>query len=188
MQPSTSHLLDGLGLLEYVLAQPRSILEAGKVKWNGRPMGELAFKRIAPEYPYAIWMPRPIYLAAMHRKAAEPFPSFRCWMGAKVSKLSQENGVTLGVTGLRHGKEPFEVIQAGSVLPTGVANPSAATSSPPSFSSLLKRFMNPICALRSSSGHVETSQSPAWRFAFIISMYFMSNSSCSPRPHRRVHG
>ncbi|HEY7500645.1 MAG TPA: FAD-dependent monooxygenase [Vicinamibacterales bacterium] len=108
LQPSTSHLLDELGLLEYVLAQPHSILEAGRVKWNGRPMGEFAFKRISPEYPYAIWMPQPIYLAAMLRKA-EQLPSFRCWMGAKVSKLIQENGVTLGVTGLRHGKEPFEV-------------------------------------------------------------------------------
>ena len=108
LQPSTSHLLDELGLLEYVLAQPHSILDAGKVKWNGRPMGEFAFKRISPEYPYAIWMPQPVFLAAMLRKA-EPLPTFRCWMGAKVSKLIQQNGVTLGVSGLRHGKEPFDV-------------------------------------------------------------------------------
>lgn len=108
LQPSTARLLDELGLLEYVLAQPHSLLEAGNVRVNGSVVGEFKFRRIAPEYPYAIWMPQPIYLAAMLRKA-ETLPSFRCWMGAKVSRLVEENGRVVGVTGLRHGKETFEV-------------------------------------------------------------------------------
>jgi len=108
LQPSTAHLLDELGLLEYMLAQPHSILEAGKVRFNGRDAGEISFKRISPRYPYAIWMPQPVFLDALLRKA-QPFPSFQCWMGARVTKLIQEDGRTVGVGGLRHGKEPFEV-------------------------------------------------------------------------------
>jgi 2-polyprenyl-6-methoxyphenol hydroxylase-like FAD-dependent oxidoreductase len=108
LQPSTAHLLDELGLLDYVLAQPHSILEAGKVRLDGTEIGEFSFKRIAPRYPYAIWMPQPIFLDALLRKA-QPFPSFSCWMGAKVSKLIEEEGRVVGVSGLRHGKEPFEV-------------------------------------------------------------------------------
>lgn len=108
LQPSTAHLLDELGLLEYVRAQPHSILEAAKVRLNGQEVGEFSFKRIAPEYPYAIWMPQPIFLAAMRRKA-EGFPSFQCWMGAKVSRLLEEDGRIVGVSGLRHGKDAFEV-------------------------------------------------------------------------------
>ena len=108
LQPSTAHLLDELGLLEYILAQPHSILDAGKVRLNGRQVGEFSFKRISPEYPYAIWMPQPVFLSALLKKA-EPFPTFQCWMGAKVNKLIQKDGRTLGVTGLRHGSEPFEV-------------------------------------------------------------------------------
>jgi 2-polyprenyl-6-methoxyphenol hydroxylase-like FAD-dependent oxidoreductase len=108
LQPSTAHLLDELGLLDYVLAQPHSILEAGKVRLDGAEIGEFSFKRIAPRYPYAIWMPQPIFLDALLRKA-QPFPSFQCWMGAKVSKLIEEDGRVVGVSGLRHGKEPFEV-------------------------------------------------------------------------------
>jgi 2-polyprenyl-6-methoxyphenol hydroxylase-like FAD-dependent oxidoreductase len=108
LQPSTAHLLDELGLLEYILEQPHSLLEAGIVRMNGRKAGEFSFKKIAPEYPYAIWMPQPVFLAALLRKA-EPFPSFTCWMGAKVSQLIQEDGCTVGVRGLRHGKDPFEV-------------------------------------------------------------------------------
>jgi 2-polyprenyl-6-methoxyphenol hydroxylase-like FAD-dependent oxidoreductase len=108
LQPSTAHLLDEIGLLEYVLAQPHSLLEAGKVRVDGKELGEFSFKRIAPEYPYAIWMPQPVFLAALLRRA-EAFPSFQCWMGAKVTKLIQSDGCTVGVSGLRHGSESFEV-------------------------------------------------------------------------------
>jgi 2-polyprenyl-6-methoxyphenol hydroxylase-like FAD-dependent oxidoreductase len=108
LQPSTAHLLDALGLLEYVRAQPHSLLEAAKVRLNGRDIGEFSFKRIVPEYPYAIWMPQPIFLNAIRRKA-ETFPSFRCWMGAKVTRLIEEGGRVVGVAGLRHGSEAFEV-------------------------------------------------------------------------------
>jgi 2-polyprenyl-6-methoxyphenol hydroxylase-like FAD-dependent oxidoreductase len=108
LQPSTAHLLDELGLLEYVKAQPHSILEAGKVRLKGVEIGEFSFEKIAPPYPYAIWMPQPIFLAALLRKA-EPFPSFQCWMGAKVTALLEEDGRVVGVGGVRHGKDPFEV-------------------------------------------------------------------------------
>src|SRR5213594_3466788 len=108
LQPSTSHLLDELGLLEYVLAQPHSLLEVGKIRLNGREVGQFEFKRIVPRYPYAIWMPQPIFLEALRRKAAA-FPSFQCWMGAKATKLIEEHGKVVGLSGLRHGQEPFEV-------------------------------------------------------------------------------
>jgi 2-polyprenyl-6-methoxyphenol hydroxylase-like FAD-dependent oxidoreductase len=108
LQPSTAHLLDELGLLEYMLAQPHSLLEAGKIRIRGVEVAEFSFKRIAPEYPYAIWMPQPIFLAALVEKA-RPFPSFRCWMGARVTRLIEEDGRVVGVAGIRHGSEPFEV-------------------------------------------------------------------------------
>jgi len=108
LQPSTALLLDQLGLLEHVLAQPHSLIDAGKVRQHGREVGEFSFKRIAPEYPYAIWMPQPVFLSALLRKA-EPFQTFQCWMGAKVTKLVQEDGRTVGVSGMLHGAEPFEV-------------------------------------------------------------------------------
>jgi 2-polyprenyl-6-methoxyphenol hydroxylase-like FAD-dependent oxidoreductase len=108
LQPSTVHLLDELGLLDYVKGEPHSLLEAGKIRLRGEEVGAFSFRRIAPEYPYAIWMPQPIFLAALLRKA-EPFPSFACWMGAKVTALVEEDGRVVGVKGVRHGREPFEV-------------------------------------------------------------------------------
>jgi 2-polyprenyl-6-methoxyphenol hydroxylase-like FAD-dependent oxidoreductase len=108
LQPSTAHLLDELGLLDYIEREPHSRLDAGVVRMNGKTLGGFSFKKIAPQYPYAIWMPQPVFLAALLRKAVA-FPTFQCWMGAKVSRLLQQDGATIGVSGVRHGAEPFEV-------------------------------------------------------------------------------
>jgi len=108
LQPSTARLLDELGLLDYILGEPHSLIDSGKVRLNGRDIAEISFKHLIPEYPYAIWMPQPIFLRALHRKAQQ-LPSFSCWMGAKVSRLIEENGRIVGVSGVRHGGEPFEI-------------------------------------------------------------------------------
>jgi 2-polyprenyl-6-methoxyphenol hydroxylase-like FAD-dependent oxidoreductase len=108
LQPSTAHLLDELGLLEYILMQPHSTLNEGLVRINGTIAGKFAFDTIVPEYPYAIWMPQPIFLQALVDKAA-PFSSFQCWMGARVGGLIEEDGTVVGVHGTRHGREPFEI-------------------------------------------------------------------------------
>jgi len=109
LQPSAVHLLDELGLLGYILEQPHSTLTEGVVRVGGKRVGEFSFATIVPEYPYAIWMPQPIFLQALVKKA-EPFPTFQCWMGARVASLVEENGKVVGVSGLRHGREPFEVL------------------------------------------------------------------------------
>jgi 2-polyprenyl-6-methoxyphenol hydroxylase-like FAD-dependent oxidoreductase len=108
LQPSTARLLDQLGLLEYVRAQPHITLTVGRLLVDGKPAGGFQFRQVVPEYPYAIWMPQPVFLDALQRKAA-PFPGFQCWMGARVAELVVENGAAVGVRGRRHGAEPFEI-------------------------------------------------------------------------------
>src|SRR5581483_9513119 len=108
LQPSAAHLLDKLGLLRYILAQPHSLLTNGVVRIKGKRVGSFDFTTIVPEYPYAIWMPQPIFLKALTQKAA-PFSDFECWMGAQVTSLIEENGKVLGVEGLLGGQEPFQV-------------------------------------------------------------------------------
>ena len=108
LQPSTAHLLDELGLLEYILAQPHSTLTEGLIRINGKTAGGFSFNTIVPEYPYAIWMPQPIFLQALVEKAV-PFSSFQCWMGARAAGLIETEDKVVGVHGLRHGEEPFEI-------------------------------------------------------------------------------
>src|SRR6516225_9225233 len=108
LQPSAAHLLDERGLLSYILAQPHSLLTEGLIRQNGVNIGRFDFTTIVPEYPYAIWMPQPIFLRALAQKAA-PLPSFKCWMGAQVTGLIEDNGKIVGVQGRRSGEEQFEV-------------------------------------------------------------------------------
>lgn len=108
LQPSTSRLLDQIGLLQYILEQRHLTLTEGRLLIRGRPSAGFNFKRIAPDYPYAIWMPQPIFLEALATKAG-PFAGFHCWMGARVNEIIEESGAVVGVRGVRHGREPFEV-------------------------------------------------------------------------------
>ena len=108
LQPSTARLLDQIGLLQYILEQRHLTLTEGKLLVGGKPSAGFNFKNIAKDYPYAIWMPQPVFLDALARKAT-PFAGFHCWMGARVSEIIEEGGAVVGVRGLRHGKEPFEV-------------------------------------------------------------------------------
>src|SRR5262245_34163362 len=108
LQPSTARLLHQIGLLSYILEQPHLLLKEGRLLVDGQVRAGFSFDKIAPEYPYAIWMPQPIFLDALARKAA-PYPGFQLWMGANVTELIEENGKVVGVRGLRDGKEPFEV-------------------------------------------------------------------------------
>lgn len=108
LQPSTARLLDQIGLLSYILEQPHLLLKEGRLIVDGQQRAGFSFDNIAPRYPYAIWMPQPIFLDALARKAA-PFPGFQLWMGANVTELIEENGAVVGVRGLRDGKEPFTV-------------------------------------------------------------------------------
>src|SRR5262245_55815119 len=61
LQPSTARLLDQIGLLQYILDQPHLKLTMGELLVRGTPAGAFQFKDISPEYPYAIWMPQPVF-------------------------------------------------------------------------------------------------------------------------------
>ena len=47
LQPSTSHLLDQLGLLEYILAEPHSKIDSGKVRLAGKEIAQISFNLLA---------------------------------------------------------------------------------------------------------------------------------------------
>ena len=59
LQPSTVHLLDELGLLEYILAQPHSTLTEGLIRLKGQTIGGFSFTDMVPAYPYATGCPSP---------------------------------------------------------------------------------------------------------------------------------
>ena len=108
LQPSALRLLDMLGLLDDILSKPHAKLTEAVYRINGRRSGSFHWGRIAPEYPYAIWMPQPTLLRSFRDKAKR-FAGFRCWMGARVEELVEQDGAVVGVRGTRGGASKFEV-------------------------------------------------------------------------------
>ncbi len=108
LQPSALRLLDRLGLLDDILSQPHARLTEAIYRINGRRSGGFEWSRIAPEYPYAIWMPQPALLALLRDKAKRG-AGFQCWMGARVEELVERNGKVVGVRGTRDGAHTFEI-------------------------------------------------------------------------------
>ena len=108
LQPSTPRLLEQIGLLSYVLDQPHLTLTRGELLVGGKPAASFDFHNISPEYPYAIWMPQPVFLEALVKKAAS-LDGFACWMGARANAVVEQDGAVVGVRGVRHGREPFEI-------------------------------------------------------------------------------
>ena len=108
LQPSAIRLLDRLGLLDNILSKSHTKLTEAVYRINGRHAGSFQWDRIAPEYPYAIWMPQPSLLAILHDTASR-FAGFRCWMGARVEELVERDGSVEGVRGTRSDVGAFEV-------------------------------------------------------------------------------
>src|SRR5262245_31064392 len=55
LQPSALRLLDLLGLLDDILSQPHVKLTEAVYRIAGRVSGRFEWRRIVPEYPYAVW-------------------------------------------------------------------------------------------------------------------------------------
>src|SRR5919108_1867446 len=68
LQPNAIRLLDRLGLLDAILAKPHTKLTEAVYRIDGRRAGTFHWARIAPEYPYAVWMPQPALLATLHAR------------------------------------------------------------------------------------------------------------------------
>jgi 2-polyprenyl-6-methoxyphenol hydroxylase-like FAD-dependent oxidoreductase len=108
LQPSALRLLDHLGLLDDILSRPHAKLTEAVYRIAGRVSGRFEWRRIVPEYPYAVWMPQPSLLS-MLRDKAQQFPGFQCWMGARVDELVERSGKVRGVRGERGEAGRFEV-------------------------------------------------------------------------------
>ena len=110
LQPSTARLLDEIGLLEYVLAQPHLTLTTGRLLVDGQARraastsGDIVARVSLRHLDAAAGLPR---RARSGRPRA--FPGSSAGWARASTELVEENGAVVGVRGRRHGAEPFEV-------------------------------------------------------------------------------
>ncbi|OXM85269.1 FAD-dependent monooxygenase [Paenibacillus rigui] len=108
LQPRFTQLMDQLGLRSYLESFPSSKIRRGSLYYRNKRLGEFSFANLAPDIPYALWMPQPILLQALYDKGRE-LPAFEMKFHATVKKLLREGAAVTGVEAEGAGGERFEV-------------------------------------------------------------------------------
>jgi 2-polyprenyl-6-methoxyphenol hydroxylase-like FAD-dependent oxidoreductase len=129
LMPRFSRLYQQLGLLDFVKEHPHTLLNRMEL-WDGhRRIYNLTFDTIAPEFPYALWMPQPILLNALLEKA-QTFENFEMCFNASAQQLLMEGSRVVGVSGVHHG-EPLLVKAKVTVGTDGRGSRIATLASTP---------------------------------------------------------
>ena len=102
LMPRFTQALRQVGLFEFLDGYPHTKLSRGELIYRNRVLATFDFAKLCPEAPFAIWMPQPTMLNALHDRAGT-FPSFDLWFGASAEELVGDNDATTGVMVRRHG-------------------------------------------------------------------------------------
>ena len=108
LQPRFIQLLNQLKLREYIEQLPHSKLKKGAFYHYDKKKGDFDFTSMIAEAPYALWIPQPILLQALYKKAKE-YPTFDMMFHTPVKKLLQKDGTVTGVVVERENKELLEI-------------------------------------------------------------------------------
>lgn len=96
LMPRFAKLFDQLNLLSYMETFPHTRLDTFQLRTAKRIVSRIPMSDISKEYPYALWMPQPIFLEALYQKA-RAFETFEFWFGASARDLLREGNKTVGV-------------------------------------------------------------------------------------------
>ena len=100
LMPRFTQMMRQIGLFEYLEKYPHLKLSEIEGFYNSRRMVRIGFEEIAPDAPFAIWMPQPILLQAFLDKAKN-YSGFEIRFDTRVEDLIREDGKTVGVIASR---------------------------------------------------------------------------------------
>ena len=104
LMPRFTQMMRQIGLFEFLEKYPHRKLTGLEGFYKNRLLLRIGIDQIAPEAPFAIWMPQPVMLGALHDKSKE-LPSFELWFGARVKDAVEEDGRTIGVMVIKNHEE-----------------------------------------------------------------------------------
>ncbi len=96
LMPRGIRLLREVGFAAELEGRPARRLEAVEVHYGARRIARLPIASLCADVPYALWIPQPELLAALHA-AAQREPTFRMWFGAEVRELRREGDAVRGL-------------------------------------------------------------------------------------------
>ncbi len=104
LMPRFIQMFRQLNLFGFLEKYPHLKLRELEGFYNDRQVLRISFKEIAPEAPFALWMPQPILLGALHDKA-KAFPSFQLWFETRAEGLMRDGRRVTGVLASRKGEK-----------------------------------------------------------------------------------
>jgi len=97
LMPRFTQMTRQIGLFDHIQKYPHLKLTELEGFYRDKLLLSIDFKEIAPEAPFAIWMPQPILLNALFDQAKQ-YPSFDLWFDARATGLLRNGKVTTGVS------------------------------------------------------------------------------------------
>ena len=107
LMPRFTKLFQELGLSHLIETNTHLKLTGAEMFFCDRQIVKIDFTKVSPEIPYALWMPQPILLQALHDEGKK-YPSFDIWFDSSAKSLIQDNSKTVGLN-VRRGHEDLEV-------------------------------------------------------------------------------
>lgn len=107
LMPRFVQMMRQINLWPHIEAQHHLKLRELEGFYGGKKFFSVTFNQISPEAPFAVWMPQPILLNALHQKAAQ-FPDFDLWFDASARDLIWESDRCVGVLA-KKGNEDVEI-------------------------------------------------------------------------------
>lgn len=104
LMPRFTQAMRQIGLFSYLEKFPHIKLDGFEGYYRDFPFFRVGFDKISPEVPFAVWMPQPVLLRALHEKGKE-IPSFDIWFHARVEKLIKEGEKVVGAVVEKDKKE-----------------------------------------------------------------------------------
>ncbi|MDX2226768.1 MAG: FAD-dependent monooxygenase [Verrucomicrobiae bacterium] len=105
--PRFTETMRQIGLNDFLRTYDHLDLHHFEIHSPTRRLARLDLANVAPDVGYAMWMPQPTLLGALHDKG-KTLPDFDLWFDSDLTDLIQENGRITGARVSRNG-EPCEV-------------------------------------------------------------------------------
>ena len=96
LMPRFTQMMKQIGLFSYLETFPHLKLTGFEGYFHNKPFFRIGIDQIAPEAPFAIWMPQPVMLRALHEKG-KTLPAFDLWFHSPAKQLIEEEGKVTGL-------------------------------------------------------------------------------------------
>ncbi|MBI4397589.1 MAG: FAD-dependent monooxygenase [Candidatus Omnitrophica bacterium] len=103
LMPQFTQMCRQIGIFDFIEKYPHLKFRNLEIVFHKSHVSRISLEEIAPEAPFALWMPQPVLLGALLDKSKE-FPNFQLWFNTSAHELVRSGGQVTGVRALKDGQ------------------------------------------------------------------------------------